>query len=76
MLEVKLIDKCHACCQVCGNDASEDMNDRIYSVRVANKYDYGAELHLCNNCCKELGGLLTLTVTKGVKLVSIDNIDK
>lgn len=52
--------------------------DNIFKIIVSNKLNAVEfeELHLCKDCCKELGGLLNLTQLKDFKMVSIDDVDK
>lgn len=66
-----------ACCQVCGNDASESIQDKIYSIKIMNKYQQGTELHLCCNCCNALSKLLEAPDKRmyGVRMMSIDELD-
>lgn len=57
-------------CEVC----NERGND-IYNIVLENK-QFREVLHLCKSCCKELRSLLKFTQLDGVKMVSIDDIDK
>lgn len=57
-------------CQVCGVRGNS-----IYNVALQNER-FGVELHLCKSCCKELRSILKFTQLDGVKMVSIDDIDK
>jgi sulfur relay (sulfurtransferase) complex TusBCD TusD component (DsrE family) len=77
MFEIEKI-SCFARCQVCGNDASENMKDRIYAVRIMNKYQQGVELHLCNNCCNVLSKITDNPdkLMYGIKMMSIDELEE
>lgn len=57
-------------CQVCGV-----RGNGIYNITLQNKH-FGTELHLCKDCCKELRSLLKFTQLNGVKMISIDELDK
>jgi hypothetical protein len=76
MFEIEKVNH-FACCQVCGNDASENMQDRIYSIKVMNKYQQGTELHLCSNCCNALSKLIEEPDKRmhGIKVMRIDELD-
>ena len=76
MFEIEKVNH-FACCQVCGNDASENMQDRIYSIKVMSKYQQGTELHLCSNCCNTLSKLIEEPDKRmhGIKVMRIDDID-
>ena len=59
-----------------------DFNCDVCNTRGNNIYNIilGGErlkmFHLCKDCCKELRSLLKFTQINGVKMVSIDDIDK
>lgn len=75
MIKVKALDtvmKTYYRCQVCG----EDSENKIFSITLLNRNNQGTEVRLCKNCCKELRSLLKFTQLNGVKMVSIDDIDK
>ena len=55
-------------------DVCKVRGDNIYNITLGK--GLLKELHLCKNCCKELRSLLKLTQLNGVKMVSIDDIDK
>ncbi len=76
MFEIEKI-KHFACCQVCGNEASKNMQNRIYSIKVMNKAHQGTELHLCSNCCNALSRLIAEPDKRmyGIKVMSIDELD-
>ena len=57
-------------CQVC-----DVRGNSIHNITLQNK-QFGVELHLCKDCCKELRSLLKFTQINGVKMISIDDIDK
>lgn len=65
------------CCQVCGNDASENIQDRIYAIKIMNKYKQGVELHLCSNCCNALSNITKEPDKRmyGIKAMRIDELD-
>ena len=77
MFEIEKI-SCFARCQACGNDASENMEDRIYAIRVMSKYRQGTELHLCSNCCNVLSKLTAEPDKRmyGIKMMSIDELEE
>ena len=76
MITINKMTKEYCTCQVCGNNCKEDEKLAVFAVNVANKYGQGTELHLCKDCCKELRSLLKFTQINGVKMVSIDDVDK
>lgn len=57
-------------CQVCNV-----RGNNIYNISLQNER-FGVELHLCRDCCKDLRNLLKFAQRDGVKMVSIDDIDK
>jgi hypothetical protein len=77
MFEIEKINH-FASCQVCGNDASENMQDRIYAIRIMNKYQQGAELRLCSNCCNALSKLTEEPDKRmhGIRMMSIDELEE
>ena len=77
MFEIEKINHL-ACCQVCGNDASENIQDRIYAIRIMNKYQQGVELHLCSNCCNVMSKLTDNPDKRmhGIKMMSIDELEE
>ena len=64
------IDKNHT--DVC--DVCNVRGNNIYNIIIGN--ERLRVLHLCRDCCKDLRNLLKFTLRDGVKMVSIDNIDK
>ena len=57
-------------CQCCGKDK------RISDVQILNPLRQGVEIHLCKECCIEIGKLLVVSQEKDIKYVSVDDIDK
>ena len=57
-------------CNSCGSRKD------LFTVRVGNKHGQGVELSLCKECCATLKSLLRMTQIKGIKMCSIDDIDK
>ena len=76
MFEIEKI-KHFACCQVCGNDASENMQDKIYAIRIMNKNQQGTEIRLCSNCCNVLSKLTEEPDRRmyGIRAMSIDELE-
>ena len=76
MFEIEKINH-FACCQVCGNDASENIQDKIYAIRIMNKNHQGTEIRLCSKCCNVLSKLTEEPDKRmsGVKMMSIDELD-
>lgn len=75
MIKIYKPNKNYYSCQVCGCHKSEAEQNEVYAIELMNRNGQGTGLHLCKDCCKELGGLLKLTQHKDFKMVSIDNID-
>lgn len=57
-------------CQCCGKDK------KISDVQILNPLRQGVEIHLCKECCIEIGKLLVFSQGKGIKHVSVEDIDK
>lgn len=77
MFEIEKINH-FACCQVCGNDASENMQDKIYAIRIMNKNQQGTEIRLCSNCCNVLSKLTEEPDRRmyGIRMMSIDELEE
>lgn len=76
MFEIEKINH-YACCQVCGNNASENMQDRIYAIRIMNKNNQGTEIRLCSGCCNILSKLTEAPDKRmhGIKVMCMDELD-
>jgi hypothetical protein len=76
MFEIEKINH-FAYCQVCGSDASENIQDKIYGIRIMNKNHQGAEIRLCSKCCSILSKLTEEPDKRlcGVKMMSINELD-
>lgn len=58
--------RCQSCCE----------EKELFSIKVMNKHKQGVEVSLCKDCCKTLKDLLGMTQVKGIKMMSIEELDK
>lgn len=76
MIKIYKPNKNYYSCQVCYCHKPEPEQNEIYAIELRNRNGQGIGLHLCKDCCKELMNLLRFTQRDGVKMVSIEDIDK
>lgn len=67
---IELRNSAYSNCNSCGSRKD------LFTVRVSNKHGQGSELSLCKECCATLKSLLCMTQVKGIKMCSIEDIDK
>lgn len=68
MIEIR--NNAYSNCLSCGS------HKNLFVVKVGNKHGQGTELSLCKECCATLKSLLGVTQIKGIKMCSIEELDK
>jgi hypothetical protein len=76
MIKIYKPNKNYFACLVCGKRQTDSEAQDIFALEFLDRYKQGTSLHLCKDCCKELRSLLKFTQLKGIKMVSIDDVDK